>query len=57
MSWIDEQYKDEVCSCGENCYEISIYHGGGGSGTYIKMKCKKCNRVYELDFENPNYEG
>lgn len=51
------KYKDETCVCGSNLWQVSIRVGAGGSGTYIKLKCKDCGTVIDLDFDNPNYEG
>ena len=45
------------CECGCNDFNIIVRFGAGGSGTYFRFYCVKCNKFQEMDFDNPLYEG
>lgn len=51
------KYEDITCVCNSRLWLVSIRHGAGGSGTYIKLRCRDCGAVIYLDFDNPNYDG
>jgi len=43
--------------CDNEHFKIEQRNGAGGSGTYFKFICLKCNNIIERDFENPDYDG
>ena len=52
------EYQAQECGhCKYDEFEIKIRYGSGGSGTYFRFTCVACKVYFDIDFENPDYEG